>query len=516
MLVRKQFASRRQVTSTASVAAPVGGLNARDALANMDPEDAVILENWFPTPTSVDIRNGYESHATGLPDWVETLMNYNSPTDQELFAISDGDIFDVSSAGAVGVAVVSNLTNSRFQYINVGTAGGAFLLAVNGADKLQGYNGTTWWEDGDGTHDITGFDTSDAIHINEFKNRVWFIEKESFKAWFLGVDAIAGAANDLDLAPLFKLGGYLMVMCNWTIDNAAGIDDYAAFISSEGEVALYKGTDPTSATDWFLVGTFRIGRPVGRRCVLKVGADVIVICADGVFPLSKALLTDRTQLQESISDKIVNLINTDVKSYSDNFGWQPILYPIGNKLIINVPQVENSTQYQYVMNTITGAWCKFTGWDAACWEFFNDGIYFGGDMAVYQADVGLSDNGADITADALPAFSYFKQKSREKMFMMARPVFTAEGIIRAAIAMCVDFNIVTPTSTPSFTGSGGSIWNVAPWNTSFWLSGFQTTKSWITVNGVGYAGALRTIVTANQITIRWQSTDYAFESGGIL
>lgn len=31
-----------------------------------------------------------------------------------------------------------------------------------------------------------------------------------------------------------------MAMANWTIDNASGVDDYAAFITSEGEVALYR------------------------------------------------------------------------------------------------------------------------------------------------------------------------------------------------------------------------------------------------------------------------------------
>ena len=175
-----------------------------------------------------------------------------------------------------------------------------------------------------------------------------------------------------------------MAMTNWTIDNAAGIDDYAAFISSEGEVAIYQGTDPSNASTWALKGTFRIGRPIGRRCAIKAGADVLILTTDGAFPLSKALLTDRSQMQAAVTDKITNLITSDIAQYSSNFGWQPIIHPTGNKMIINVPSVEDSLSHQYVMNTITGAWCKFEGWNAFCWELSGDKLYFGGENGVLK------------------------------------------------------------------------------------------------------------------------------------
>ena len=50
----------RRVSQTKSIQAPTGGLNAKDPIANMKETEAVTLENWFPTPSSVDIRNGYE------------------------------------------------------------------------------------------------------------------------------------------------------------------------------------------------------------------------------------------------------------------------------------------------------------------------------------------------------------------------------------------------------------------------------------------------------------------------
>lgn len=514
------MARRRQPSRTESVPAPIGGLNARDALAAMPPNDAVTLDNFFPTTTTVNLRNGYTAWATGLPANVESLMPYQSATAGKLFAASGTAFYDVTSQGAVGAAVVSGLTNARWQHVNVGTPGGQFMMAVNGADKLRGYTGSVWWADGDGTHDITGVDSSTCIHINLYKNRVFLVQKNSFTVWYLPLNSIAGAAASIDMSPLFKLGGYLMAMMTWTVDNANGVNEYALFISSEGEVVVYLGSDPSVANNWTIQGTFRIGRPVGRRCFVKVGADIILICADGFFPLSKALLTDRSQLQDAISNKIINLVNNDVQSYGNNFGWQPILYPIGNKLIINVPQRENKIQYQYVMNTITGAWCRFTGWNANCWATLGDSLYFGGNLGygantgyVAKADTGYSDNGTFINGEVKTAFQYFGAPGMLKRFTMVRPTFYTAGTIQAALSMDVDFQDIRPTASPSFSGTGGTQWNTGTWNTFPWGDVQSVKRSWQGVTGIGTAGALHMLVKNNATPLQWQAVDYVFEIG---
>lgn len=505
----------RRVSRTSSIQAPTGGLNAKDPIANMKETEAVTLENWFPTPASVDIRNGMVSHVTGFASPVETLAVYNNGVTQTLFAAAGNSIYDATTAGAVGAAVVTGLTNARFQTINMGTAGGFFLMMVNGADKMRIYTGSTWYADGT-TTTVTGFDTADAIHINNFKNRVWFIEKDSFNAWYLPVSSIGGAANALDLSGLFRLGGYLMAMANWTIDNAAGVDDYAAFITSEGEVALYKGTDPSSADTWALVGTFRMGRPIGRRCFCKAGADVLVVTTDGAFPLSKALLTDRSQLNLAATDKISQIFNEDARAYGSLYGWQPIIYPTGKKLIVNVPTVEGSEARQYVMNTEHGAWTKFTGWNANCFEVLNDQLYYGGATTVFQADTGQDDDGSEITCVAQQAFSYFGNKTGIKRWTMARCIFTSNGTINPAILLNVDFAQNRTTVPSSFVDNLGSTWDVAPWDTSDWTRGDNVTKNWQTVTGVGYAGGIRVVTTSKNLSCKWQSTDFVYEYGAVL
>jgi hypothetical protein len=54
------------------------------------------------------------------------------------------------------------------------------------------------------------------------------------------------------------------------------------------------------------------------------------------------------------------------------------MYPKAGWLLINVPVANNTTYHQYVVNTITGAACKFTGMNASTWGMYNNNLYFGG------------------------------------------------------------------------------------------------------------------------------------------
>ena len=506
---------KNRVSKQTSIPAPTGGLNAKDPLADMREDEAVIMDNYFPFPSSVVTRGGSEDHATGLPGVVETIAVYNNGVQKNMFAVASGNIYDATATGAVGAADVSGLTNSRFQHINFGTAGGYYLLLVNGEDKMQVYTGSAWYEDGT-TTSVTGFDTATAIHINNFKNRVWFIERDSMNAWYLPVSSIGGAANNIDLSGIFKMGGYLMAMGNWTIDNAAGVDDYACFITSEGEVALYRGTDPSSAATWALVGTFRMGRPLGRRCMCKAGADVLVITSDGAFPISKALLTDRSQTNLAATDKISTLINADTKAYFNNFGWQPIIYPEGNKLIINVPQIENTTSIQYVMNTQHGAWCRFTGWNAACFEVLDNNLFFGTNGAVVQCDTGTADNGSEVSGYVQQAFNFFGAKGMQKVFRMARPIFQSESYIFPTVRINIDFDVTRRPPLQSQVLGAGAEWDVAEWDVAEWVIGDVISKDWQSITGIGIAGGLNISTNLRGVECQWISTDVIYEVGGSL
>lgn len=504
--------ARRAVVRTASIPAPVGGLNLRDAIADMDPTDAVILDNFFPNRTSAQLRYGYTKWATGLPSAVESLMVYSSGAGRKLFAASGTGFYDVTASGAVGAAVVAGLSNARWESSNIGTPGGQFMFCANGVDNVRLYDGTVWETvTGASAHAITGIATTSLQAPHLFKNRMWFIEKNSLRMWYLPLVSIAGAATVFDLATQFRLGGYLVSMNSWTYSGQGDIDYYACFTSSEGEVVMYKGTDPASATTFALVGSFRIGRVISPRCFVKVGSDLVAMTADGFFPFTQAITGDRSNQNKALSDKINKGISEDFNTYAGSFGWDIKLHPAGNKIIINIPASGSSRQY--VMNTNTGSWCRFTGWAASCFELFGDKLMFGGSNYVAWADHGNIDDTAAINGDVLPAFQYFGSKTN-KRFTMIRPIIQSDGKLNLQVGMNYDFQAKTPTSTPALSMASGSPWDTSPWNISPWQGSLSIKTGWIGVMGIGFAASPRINCSVIGQNANWQSTDFVYETGG--
>lgn len=502
--------AQRPTAKYASLAAPVGGWNARDAVANMAPLDAVKMDNVWPTTSDVMLRKGYIEWATGLGSAVETLMAYQSTTGEKLFGISASGVYDVTSQGAVGAAVVSGLTNARFQYVNVSNAGGSYLIAVNGEDAPLLYDGTTWSNTA-----ITGFTQSRAIQINLFKNRVWLIEKDTLKAWYLGVDAISGAASALNFQSVATRGGYLMAMATWTIDAGEGVDDYAAFITSEGEVIVYQGTDPTTAATWALKGVWQLGSPIGRRCFIKFGGDLLLICLDGVQPMSKTLQSSRVSPKQAITDKIQGAMSEAASLYSANFGWQLDFCPNNSRIMLNVP-VGNNVQEQFAMNTITGSWARFTGIAANCWEQYDNVSFFGGAGTVYKFWEGYNDDGASIVGDVLQAFNTFGSPGNMKRWTMAQLFLNATGSPSVAASINVDYDITLLPVSINFAPIVFGVWGTGLWDTAIWGGTLSTYRPYVGLTGLGKAAAMRLAMESSELEIHWQATNFVYETGGFL
>lgn len=128
---------------TTSLASPIGGWNARDSLAAMQPLDAVQLINFFPTPTDVTLRKGYTKSGLGIVGKVKSLMNYTENVGYKLFAAAGTKIYD--SKPATAVEYFSGITNDKFQHVNMTNQAGHFLVACNGADPVLIYDGTRWF-----------------------------------------------------------------------------------------------------------------------------------------------------------------------------------------------------------------------------------------------------------------------------------------------------------------------------------------------------------------------------------
>lgn len=499
------------MASSASVPPPVGGWDTESALADMPPENAVVLDNWFPDTDDVQMRRGFTSFATGMSGEVGSLLEYIPTTGTgEMFAANGGNIFDVSSGGAVGAAVVSGMSNARWQQTQITTGAGHYLFAVNGQDAPRTYDGTTW-----STSSPTGPTAANLIWTNNHQRRLWFGEKQSLSAWYFPVNTISGTATEFPMGGLATRGGYIMAMGTWTRDSGAGADDVAVFLTSEGQAILFVGTDPAAASTWELVGVFNIGKPIGRRCMIKAGADLIMITQDGYVAASTILQADRSQAERvAISQQINRAVNDAARDYKDNFGWQPFIYPKAQMLIFNVP-TSSTTAEQHVFNTITNKPCRFTGIDAACWGILNDAAYFGGfDGKVYKFDDGNDDDGTNIEADAVQAFNYFGSRAREKRFNRVECLFTSGGNPNASIEINTDFNIQTTSINAVSAPSSQALWGIALWGIGLWSSDSQVYRGWRSVRGLGRAASVRCRVSSSSARPKWISTNFIYTNAG--
>lgn len=501
-----------------TIPAPIGGWNARDALTAMKATDARTLENWLVDAGKIRVRPGYVNWATGIGARVDTLMEWAPDSGlPKLFAAAPTAIYDVTGSGAVGAPSMSSLTNGRWQHVNFATPGGNFLGCVNGADGFRTFNGTTW-----ATQAITGsaggytLDPTDLIHVCAHMNRLWFVENGTRRVWFLGIQAIAGAASLLDLSSICPKGGEILAMDTWTRDGGYGTDDFAVFVTSEGEVLLFAGVNPAASTSWALSGRYTIPRPIGRRCTFRLGAELLIQTVQGLLPLSRIMgLSVASAKNQAVNDKIAGAFSVAAKAVAGSFGWQVFEYTGANLLLVNVPVREGAEQHQYVFGTSTGAWSKFTGLNGGCWASLGGAPFFGGnDGVVRRFDAGSSDGGSAILATYEHAFVNLKTPA-EKIFSLARPSLVAPSGYVPAVHIRTDYDRSPIDFRTIATPSQGAVWDEAVWDEAQWASGAVATEDWQTIEGAGRTVSVGfRVATTGELELN--GTQIMFEKGGIL
>ena len=365
---------------------------------------------------------------------------------------------------------------------------------------------------------ITGVNSNTFINVNLFKNRLFFTQKDTLSCWYLDVNSIGGTASPLYFGGIARNGGYLQAMGTWTLDAGQGADDYAVFVTSMGEVIVYNGTDPNTADTWQLKGVWQLGQTFARRCFFKWAGDLLLLTQDGLVPLASALQSSRLDPRVNLTDKIYYPISIAATNYFSQFGWQINYFASENMLILNIP-IPNGIE-QYVMHTITKSWARFTGIQSYCWEVSGDNdMHFGGNGVVATLYSALSDDGANITATAQQAYSYFDAPGQLKRFTMVRPILQSTGGVPSVLCgISVDFDTQSQLGAVSFnpTTQSEGVWDTAKWDNNVWAGGLITTKIWQGVTGIGYTGSVNLNAASRNIELHWASTDYVMEAGGVV
>lgn len=497
---------------TKTVPAPNRGLNFRDSLAALKPTDALRLDNIICRPGYLEVRKGKLATATGFAAPVETLFPYVGAAGAKLFAAAGTAIYDATASGAIGAAVVSGLTSAYWAQTQVSNTGGSYLMAVNGVDQGKIYDGTTWANLG-----FTGIATSSLTQLGVFKRRVWAVEKNSFNAWYGAADAITGALTQFPFSGIFQRGGRLQAILTWTIDGGAGADDYLLAVTSQGEVAVYKGTDPASAATFALVGVYFVGPPVGERFYATYGGDVLMLTSEGLLPFSKYLQSSAVDQKVALTDRIQQAISSDISAYFATRGWEVHVYLDDNLILLQVPAGNPGTRYQYAMNLLTGAWSRFLHGDAITWAVQSNTLYMGETTKVNNAWTGGTDNGNQIAFTVIPAFSYFESPTNQKVFGLGRCLMESDQAPLFLAKLISDFNqsYYFP-SLFNLAPSAGNLWDVAIWDNATWGALLSYSRSWYSLAGMGYSATQVIYGVSAAVSTRLIALDYTYEIGGLL
>lgn len=483
----------------------------------MKASDAVVLENLFPRPGSVDLRSGYAQHAAGFgDDGPKLLMTWNGPVTSKLFAATSNEIYECTAAAAIG-APVAAVTSSDLSWVNFEVLGGAYLVAVNGADLLKLYNGTTWQSiDGASTPAITGAPTSSLTSVAVIHRRLWFTKAGSTSAWYLPVAQVGGALAEFPLGQVFSRGGYLVSMATWSSDSGDGQDDYTVFASSEGELAIYRGSDPSTDSGFSKVGVLTVAAPIaGHRCLAKFGGDLLYLCELGLFSLRNLLATRYSAISNlALTDKINQAFAQAVKLYRTNTNWQVLDYPREQALIVNVP-ITNGYSEQYVMNTLTGAWARFTGWNVSALVVHRRELFGAMGDNVSKLWSGVSDDGAVVRGKLQLAYNYFNLRGFKKHIKLFAPMLRTTAEVATKLGVDVDFTMHGAGSPAAINPPTGSSWDASNWDDAYWAGDFTVSTGWVSVPAEeGFAHSILFQLETNSAEVQLLGFNVSGERGG--
>lgn len=513
---------RQAVQKQARLSAPTGGLNYINSTMDFPLGDAYILDNLIPKPYGCELRKGYQNWiptANNFANPVKTIIPFAAETsaNSRVFAApaeTPSRLYNITTQAAAPVLSLTPSTNSatagEWYTSNFVTIGGNFLLAVS---QGAGYyifscpaGVDTWTEviNGAGAGQIqwptgSALTTKDISFVFIWKNRVWFLVKNSSTAYFLPVSQTSGQLSAFDFGQQFNLGGSLLWATNWTYDAGDGVDDSLILASSEGQVLVYTGTDPASAQNFSLKGRWFAGRfPPSRRNFCEHGGDVLFLSEYGIVSISDLVSgkLHTANLSGSVGYKINPNLAPLVTQYLSTAYWSLVPYPSEELLFMGTPIIDTNGNAQYLgMNSLTNAWCTLSAWDVLCAAVWQGKFIFGSSTGAVNLGFsgtqdGLSANGltpgVQITGKLQGAFADYGVPNSNKRFLRVKLYGLTSADPSFFAIFRSEYDTSTPISAPVPGVVSGVLWDSALWDVAFWqYSPNGSFHKWFGVTGFG-------------------------------
>lgn len=409
----------------------------------------------------------------------------------------------------------------------VNSAGDHYLCYC---DEEHGYHtyaetGGVWTVGGIAGVPLTGAVPADLAFVVAWKNRLWFVEKDTAKAWYLGVGAVSGAATAFNFGARFQKGGELRGLWSWTHEGGVGMDDDLVAVSGGGDVVIYRGTDPSDASTFGLQGVWSCGAvPQGRRLCTDFGGELLLMTSTGIQSLAKLSTNGGVVSAQYETAKIANLFSRLQQASSTLRGWSMRIHPTDSALIVTVPVSSASPTQQLVMSLTTKGWHQYRDLPmGVCAEAWGGKLYFGtqdGRVCINEGNldgVTLADPNSysAINWSLLTGFTNMGRPT-QKQIQLLRPTFLSRGTgVPYQIAARYRWDL-TEASTPSGAVLlDGATWGAGVWGEALWGGAFTPQQTMSGAFGMGPEVAIAIRGTATT-QIALTGIDAEWDEGGFL
>jgi hypothetical protein len=423
---------------------------------------------------------------------------------------SAGEIITGTSGGSANVNGVISVSDA-----------GLFQNNETLTDPLGGSARSSGVANPYGYGPITGVDTSDLSHVNAYRSRLYFVERNTFSVWYPPVDSLGGAATEFALNGIFLRGGSLLFTATWSLDAGDGVDDKLVFVTTEGEAAVYEGGYPGDSA-WSLVGRYDLAPPMGKNAVMRAGGELLIATMEGIIPISAAITRDAAALSLAA---ITRTIEPEWKKevMARRKPWDMLKWPSHNMAIVALPTEGELSPYCFVVNVQTGGWTKYTGWDTSCLGLFGEWAYFGtADGKVMKAEVSGADDGHPYECVVVWQFDHLGDIGPTHLVQQLRTTFLASVPFNPKASLSTNYVIKLPAAPPAAANNpSGSEWDVGLWDVAVWdAQGLKhVTTRWTSAGRTGFCIAPQIQITCGQLLApdaELISLEVTFEHGGLV
>jgi hypothetical protein len=246
---------------------------------------------------------------------------------------------------------------------------------------------------------------------------------------------------------------------------------------------------------------------MGMNAHLNVGGDLLIATVDGILPTSGAITKSRAELElAAITRPIKPMWRAEVLEKRE-WPWTMEKWDEYGGIFVAVPGSASGKERCLVVNAATGAWARYTGWDATCFVRMRGDMFFGTQNGiVMQADRTGYDDGRPYVAVLVGGWETFQSPSQTITWRQARASFTARAgePFVPQLSGTVDYVVTLPTPPNSGPDPGVlDLWDQGLWDTAIWDAGTPPplvvrNTGWVSIGLTGFSHAPVVQVTVGQ------------------